>query len=132
MPPTGDDAAHVYRVVVADDAAGMRELMRTLLSLEPDFEVVGQASNGVEAIAQVTELMPDLIVIDLSMPVMDGLQAIHEIRRVSPRTWVAVLSGERGPIPDGADEHIEKGTPNDDVVARLRKLCTAGRLEPSG
>jgi DNA-binding NarL/FixJ family response regulator len=129
---TGDVPAQVYRVVVADDAAGMRELMRTLLSLESDFEVVGQASNGVEAVALVTELLPDLIVIDVSMPVMDGLQAIQEIRRLSPNTRVAVLSGERRPLPDGADEHIEKGTSNDIVVATLRKLCTARPGEPSG
>ncbi|HWF42802.1 MAG TPA: response regulator, partial [Acidothermaceae bacterium] len=57
-------AARVYRVVVADDAAGIRALMRTLLSLEPDFEVVGQASDGAEAVSVVSSVRPDLIVID--------------------------------------------------------------------
>lgn len=133
MPSAGGaQPADVYRVIVADDAAGMRELMRTLLSLEPDFEVVGQARDGVEAVALVTELLPDLVVIDVSMPVMDGLQAIEQIVRVSPATRVAVLSGERRPLPGGADLQIEKGTPNEVVVAKLRTLCQTARPEISG
>jgi DNA-binding NarL/FixJ family response regulator len=124
--PSGEQRGGAYRVIVADDAAGMRELMRTLLSLEPDFEVVGQAGDGVEAVALVTALKPDLVVIDVSMPVMDGLQAIEQIRRVSPATRVAVLSGERRVLPEGADTHIEKGTPNEVVIATLRSLCQAG------
>jgi DNA-binding NarL/FixJ family response regulator len=115
--------ADPYRVIVADDEAGIRELMRTLLSLEPDFEVVGQAGDGVEAVELVTALHPDLVVIDISMPVMDGLEAISRIRQISPLTRVAVLSGERRAVPAGADMHIEKGTPNEVVVATLRTLC---------
>jgi DNA-binding NarL/FixJ family response regulator len=112
-----------YRVIVADDEVGIRELMRTLLSLEPDFEVVGQAGDGVEAVELVSALRPDLVVIDISMPVMDGIEAIERIRQVSPSTRVAVLSGERRVVPAGADMHIEKGTPNDVIVATLRTLC---------
>ncbi len=125
-PASDVPSLETYRVIVADDAAGMRELMHTLLSLEPDFEVVGQASDGVEAVQLVTELQPDLVVIDISMPVMDGLEAIERIRASSPATRVAVLSGERRPGPTGADTDIEKGTPNEVVVATLRTLCQAG------
>jgi DNA-binding NarL/FixJ family response regulator len=116
-------SSEAYRVVVADDEATMRELMRTVLPLEPDFEVVGQAGDGAEAVALVTELRPDLVVIDVSMPVMDGLQAIERIRQVAPATRVAVLSGEPRRRSTGADTHIEKGTPTDLVVATLRSLC---------
>ena len=133
--PTGGPRVETYRVIVADDAAGMRELMNTLLSLEPDFEVVGQASDGVEAVELVTELQPDLVVIDISMPVMDGLEAISRIRQVSPATRVAVLSGEprtSRTLPAGADMHIEKGTPNEVVVATLRTLCQSAVPGPPG
>jgi len=116
-------ARDAYRVVVADDEATMRELMRTVLSLEPDFEVVGQAGDGLEAVALVAELRPDLVVIDLSMPVMDGLQAIGQIRRLAPATRVAVLSGDPRQLSTGADADIEKGTATDVVVAMLRELC---------
>jgi CheY-like chemotaxis protein len=98
-------SSDAYRVVVADDEATMRELMRTVLSLEPDFEVVGQAGDGAEAVALVTELRPDLVVIGVSMPVMDGLQAIERIRQVAPATpgggvvrrAVPALDGRRYP-----------------------------------
>jgi DNA-binding NarL/FixJ family response regulator len=129
--PGGADP-QVYRVIVADDAVGMRELMYTVLSLEPDFEVVGQAGDGAQAVALVTELLPDLVVIDVSMPVMDGLQAIEAIRKVAPDTRVAILSGERIPRQGGADAHIEKGTPSEVVIARLRDLCQATLPEACG
>lgn len=114
-----------FRVVIADDAAGIRALMKTLLSLEPDFDVVGMARNGAEAVEVVTALQPDLVVIDVSMPVMSGMEAIKAIREVSPRTIVVLLSGERHDLPDGADGQIEKGTPNDVLVTTLRELCRA-------
>jgi len=123
LMPEQRRARDAYRVVVADDEATMRELMRTVLSLEPDFEVVGQAGDGLEAVALVAELRPDLVVIDLSMPVMGGLQAIGQIRQLAPATRVAVLSGEPRQLSTGADANIEKGTATDVVVAMLRELC---------
>jgi DNA-binding NarL/FixJ family response regulator len=115
-----------HRVVIADDAVGIRELIRTLLSLEPDFTVVGTAADGAEAVALVAKALPDLLVIDVSMPVMDGVEAITAVRKVSPSTRIAVLSGEHRKTPPGADAHIQKGTPNEMVVATLRSLCQRG------
>ena len=123
--PHGGAPARVYRVVVADDAAGIRALMRTLLSLEPDFDVVGQASDGAQAVDLVEQLQPDLIVIDVAMPVMSGVEAIKTIREISPATRVAVLSGERRELPEGAHTQIEKGTPNEVLIETLRALCNA-------
>lgn len=123
--PEGEAPAPVYRVVVADDAAGIRALLRTLLTLEPDFDVVGQACDGAEAVDMVAKLQPDLVVIDVSMPVMSGLEAIKSIREIAPKTRVAVLSGERRGLPDGADTQIEKGTPNEALIHELRRVCQA-------
>ncbi len=116
----------MYRVVVADDAAGIRALMSTLLSLEPDFDVVGQASDGAEAVDMVCRLAPDLLVIDVTMPVMSGLEAIEAVRERSPSTRVVVLTGERRPLPEGARAQIEKGTPNEVVIDTLRDVCRTG------
>jgi DNA-binding NarL/FixJ family response regulator len=123
-PLTG--AARVFSVIVADDAAGIRALMSTLLSLEPDFDVVGQASDGAEAVDLVVRLKPDLLVIDVTMPVMSGLEAIEAVRERSPSTRVVVLTGERRALPEGAQAQIEKGTPNDVVIDTLRGVCRAG------
>jgi len=75
----------------------------------------------------VAELEPDLVVIDVSMPVLDGPAAIAQIRQLQPATKVAVLSAEQCSTPPGADAHIEKGTPNDAVIAALRTLCQRTR-----
>ncbi|MGH8890095.1 MAG: response regulator [Acidothermaceae bacterium] len=126
--PQGEAPPRVYRVVVADDAAGIRALLRTLLTLEPDFDVVGLACDGAEAVELVSKLEPDLVVIDVSMPVMSGLEAIKSIREIAPATRVAVLTGERRDLPDGAHAQIEKGTPNETLIDALRKVC---RTEPA-
>ncbi len=120
----------MHSVVIADDAVGIRELMRTLLTLEPDFSVVGLAADGAAAVALVAQTQPDLVVIDVSMPVMNGIEAIAEIRLVSPSTRIAVLSGEQRSKPDGADAHIEKGTSNEIVIDTLRSLCLSERPAP--
>ena len=110
-------------MVVADDAAGIRALLRTLLTLEPDFEVVGLARDGAEAVDLVSRFKPDLIVIDVAMPVMSGVEAIKAIRAICPAIRVAVLSGERRELPEGAHTQIEKGTPNEVLIEELRRLC---------
>ena len=128
MHDQGDQQrAAAYRVVVADDAVGMRELMRTLLSLEPDFEVVGQAGNGAEAVALVAELEPDLVVIDVSMPVLDGRAAIAQIRELQPAHQSRRAVGRT--MPDSARRRRadREGHPERCVIAVLRALCQRTR-----
>jgi DNA-binding NarL/FixJ family response regulator len=85
-------SATPIRVFVADDHAIVRTGIRHVLEGEPGFEVVGEASNGTEALALALELRPDVAVLDISMPGVSGLQAAAELRRRSPETRVLILS----------------------------------------
>ncbi|HEV1998201.1 MAG TPA: response regulator [Candidatus Dormibacteraeota bacterium] len=80
------------RVLVADDSKDMRELVRASLQAYGDFEVVGEASTGAEAVELASSLDPEVVILDLSMPVMGGLAALPAIRAAAPDTRVVVLS----------------------------------------
>ena len=80
------------RVFIAEDHAIVRKGVRTLLSLEKDIDVIGEAANGREAVEQVGNLNPDVILMDLVMPELDGIQAIQQIRRNHPEAKVLVLT----------------------------------------
>ena len=121
------------RVVIADDTPDIRMLLRW--SLEPDerFEIVGEAANGAEALTLLTENEVDAILLDLAMPVMDGLQAIPKIKSQSPHTRIVVLSGfDQESMADealsrGADVYLEKGVAVAEVAAVLADMCQKGR-----
>jgi len=80
------------RVLIAEDHAIVRKGVRSLLSLEKDIQVIGEATNGREAIRLVSELKPDVILMDLVMPAMDGIQAIRMIKQDHPDARVLVLT----------------------------------------
>jgi len=82
----------VIRVILADDQALFREGLRTLLSTRPELEVLGEAANGQEAVALVERLHPDVVLMDLQMPVMDGIRATAHIRQRWPSIPVLVLT----------------------------------------
>jgi NarL family two-component system response regulator LiaR len=86
------NASKLIRVFIAEDHAIVRKGVRTLLSLEPDIEVVGEAANGREAVEQARRLHPDVILMDLVMPEMDGIQAIRQIKTEDPDARVLVLT----------------------------------------
>ena len=120
------------RVVLADDTEDLRSLMRTLLERE-GFEIVGEAGDGVEAIDLAVRTQPDILLLDLAMPTLDGLEALPRIRAEAPRTKVVVLSGfQAAQIGDearqgGAHAYIEKGTGPVELVAILREVLGGGR-----
>ncbi len=80
------------RILVADDHTVLRQGLTQLLSQEPDFEIVGEAANGVEAIDLAEKLQPDVILMDLGMPVMDGIEATRIIHQASPKIRIIWLS----------------------------------------
>src|SRR5436305_8467628 len=83
------------RVLIADDSAFMRKVLHCILLAEPGFEVVGEARDGREAVAQAEALRPDVITMDINMPHMDGLQATEQIMSTNPRPIVIVSSESR-------------------------------------
>lgn len=80
------------RVLIADDHAVVRQGLRTFLQLQDDIEVVGEADDGAEAVRLAGELVPDVVVMDLVMPSLDGIEATREIKALSPTTRVLVLT----------------------------------------
>src|ERR1700736_5288383 len=90
-PPGSAAASHTVRVLVADDHEIMRVGVRALLTKDSDFEVCGEAADGREAVALAEKLRPDIIIIDLSMPELNGLDVIRKIKRSAPETEFLVL-----------------------------------------
>jgi chemotaxis response regulator CheB len=82
----------LVRVVVVDDDDGIRQLLEVAMEFNPHYELVGTASNGQEAISVVEYSRPDLVLLDVMMPVMDGIDALPRIKMVSPATLVVFLS----------------------------------------
>jgi DNA-binding NarL/FixJ family response regulator len=121
------------RVLVAEDNAFFRISLHALLDQEDDIEVVGQAATGEEAVALATTLKPDVVVMDLGLPGMDGARATADVVRFAPRTRVVVLSGsslEDGrarALDAGASSYLEKDETGDRLISELR-LVARGRL----
>jgi YesN/AraC family two-component response regulator len=81
-----------YKVLIVDDNAIIRQALCKVFTAEADFDICGQAKNGREAIEKAQELQPDLIVIDLSMPVMNGIEAARVLKRMMPRMPLIIFS----------------------------------------
>lgn len=117
------------RVVIADDGPLVRALFRRILERSVAADVVAEAGDGEEAIAAVAEFQPDLLLLDVAMPKVDGLSAIPELRRQSPNTRIVLLSGfegwqlDREATAHAADGYIEKQLDPDTLVDRLREHC---------
>jgi DNA-binding NarL/FixJ family response regulator len=132
---TGTAGAPDIRVVVCDDVSEMRKLLRYALETDPGMQVVGEADNGREGARVIAELQPDVVLLDLSMPDMDGLETLPEIASSAPGTGIIVFSGfsaERMREPalkSGADLYIEKGLPFDELISAVRGVAGARRGE---
>lgn len=113
------------RVAIADDVSALRRLVRLVLEGDGHFDVVGEAGNGEEAIEVVRQTRPDLLLLDLSMPRLDGLETLPQIRSNVPETKVIVFSGFTSDrMADsaknlGAVKYVEKGATPEELVKSI-------------
>ena len=121
------------RVLITDDHGVVRQGLRMFLSLDPDFEVVGEASNGEEALAMARDLGPDVVLMDLLMPVMDGISATEKIRAELPEVEVIALTSVledasvTGAVRAGAIGYLLKDTDSEEL-SRAIKAAAEGRV----
>jgi NarL family two-component system response regulator LiaR len=114
------------RVLIVDDHTVVRDGLQALLSVEPGMQVVGSAADGIEAVHMAQELDPDVILLDLVMPRMDGVQAINEIKRNEPNARILVLTSFAenhqvfSAIKSGAMGYIMKDTSADELIRAIR------------
>jgi CheY-like chemotaxis protein len=121
-------AAPGRRVLIADDSDDVRMLVRMKLEMHGIADVVGEAQDGLVAVEKATSLQPDLVLLDLAMPRMDGLEALPLIRDASPKTRVVVLSGfdentmAKKALAAGAVRYVEKGVALSDLAQLLEEI----------
>ena len=120
------------RVVIVDDIAETRENIRKLLQFESDIEVVGVARTGREGIDLATEISPDVILMDINMPDMDGITATENIRKDAPFVQVVILSVQGDPnymrraMLAGARDFLTKPPMVDELIAAIRRAGKNG------
>ena len=114
------------RVLIVDDAAFMRMMIKDILE-KNGYEVVGEAQNGLEAVEKYQELLPDLVTMDITMPEMDGIEALKNIREINPNAVVIMCSamGQQAMVIDaiqaGAKDFIVKPFQADRVLEAVKK-----------
>lgn len=125
-------------VLLVDDHAVVRQGFRMIISAEPDFEVIGEASNGREAVQEAELLQPDIVLMDVSMPELNGIEATRRIVTVAPRTRILALSMHRDSVyvreilRAGASGYLLKEAGDQDLLSAIRAVAQGqGYLSPA-
>lgn len=122
------------RIFLADDHGLLRLGLATLIDFHDDLEIVGDAENGEEAVERVCRLKPDVVVMDLMMPMLDGVSATQRIKERLPETKVLILTSfgtsadVSRAIRAGASGALVKDTPNDELIDSIRKIAAGERV----
>jgi DNA-binding NarL/FixJ family response regulator len=121
------------RIVLADDHPVVRHGVRSLLQAEPDFAVVGEASNGLETVQLVEKLQPEVLVVDLMIPGLNGLEVTRQVKQRLPQTRVVVLSMHANEpyvleaLKNGASGYVLKDTSGTDLVMAVKQVLSGQR-----
>lgn len=116
------------RIVLADDHELIRRGLRSLIEANKDWLICGEAGNGQEAVERVVELKPDLVILDVTMPILNGLQAARQIRERAPKTKILILSMHDSPqlaneaVRLGADAYLVKSGPQAQLLETIAGL----------
>lgn len=117
------DGNHPLRVLIVDDEERPRRALRAFLQTYPEIVVVGEAENGRDAVELVEERRPDVVVMDYSMPIMDGVEATRRIKARRPSTRVILVTVYASAEPEargaGADSFLLKGFSGEELIAAL-------------
>jgi two-component system, NarL family, response regulator NreC len=120
---------HLARILIADDHEVVREGIRALIEHEPGWQVCGVAANGLEAVHMAKKMKPRVVVLDMSMPDLDGLEALREIKRALPSTEVVIFSAHHSEkvieqlFEAGAKSYIQKSDAGRYLVAAIKSLA---------
>ena len=118
----------LIKVLIVDDIVSTLDNLQKLLSFEPDIQVVGTAANGKEGVEQAKKLVPDIVLMDVNMPIMDGIQATETLAQEAPNSPVIIMSvqGERDylrrAMQSGAREFLIKPFSGDELIASIRRV----------
>jgi DNA-binding NarL/FixJ family response regulator len=124
----------VIRILVADDHPVVRDGLVAMLGTQADFQVVGEATTGPEVIQQVAALQPDVVLLDLEMPEMDGLEVLHRLRQQNLEARAVVFTAfdtdDRivGAVQAGAQGYLLKGSPREEIFQAVRVVHSGGSL----
>jgi len=128
----------IIRTLVADDDAGFRQRVREFLASEPDIEVVGEAGDGDEAILSARELKPDLVLMDVRMPKMNGVGATRQLKDEMPEVEVIMVSVfdlpeyREAAMASGASGYVVKKLMVEQLVPEIRRVCSDQRSVSHG
>ncbi len=120
-------------IVLADDHQIVRQGLRALLEAEPDFSVTGEAADGLEVADLVQSVQPDVLILDIKMPGLNGLEVIRQVRRRTPDTYVVILSMYANEayvmeaLRNGAAGYVLKGASSTDLVQAVREVAEGRR-----
>jgi DNA-binding NarL/FixJ family response regulator len=116
------------RILVVDDFEPFRQLVRSILRVSPELQIVGEAADGLEAVQKAVELQPDLILLDIGLPSLNGMEAARQIRELVPRSKIIFLSQESSPevvreaLGLGASSYVVKAMAGRELLAAVEAV----------